>query len=120
MAYNSGLASQIMNILRGSSNIREIKDKLEIVYIVCLELHATKELADTAEKIYLDSGIAEHFFDWCFDQGIRVLEDDDFMDFLKTEQFTSKEKLVLPLINPRITFFPELLTEIIRQELRRL
>lgn len=120
MAYNSGLASEIMSILRSTSTITQLKEKLEIVYIVALELGRSKDLADTAEKIYLDSGLIEHFLAFCLEQNIRVLEDNDFMDFLRYEVFSAKEKLVLPLVNPRIAFFPEVLTSIVRQELREM
>ena len=120
MAYNSGLASEILSIVRDSSAITALKEKIEIVYIVALELGKNKELFDTAERILQDSGLIEHFLSWCIEQNIRVLDRDDFMDFLRYESFSSNEKLVLPLVNPRITFFPEVLTTIVSRELRDL
>ena len=48
---------------------------------------------------------------------IVVLEDDDFIDFLKTEKFNSTEKSILPLINPRVDYFPEVLTSTAQEHL---
>ena len=120
MAYNNGLASEIISIVRGTSTITTLKEKLDIVLTVCIELNSYSELFDTTKRILKDSGLVDHFVAYCIDQGIRVLDDDDFMDFIKYESFSSKEKIVLPLINPRINFFPEVLTSVVRRELRDL
>lgn len=118
MSYNNELANQIVSITKGNTDIRDIKQKLDIVYTVCIALRSYKELYDTAYRILSDSGILDHFVSWCIGQNILVLDDDDFIDFLNTESFSYKEKIVLPLINPRVNFFPEVLTSVAQRELR--
>lgn len=118
MSYNNELANQIVSITKGNTDIRDIKQKLDIVYTVCIALRSYKELYDTTYRILSDSGILDHFVSWCIGQNIHVLDDDDFIDFLNTESFSYKEKIVLPLINPRVNFFPEVLTSVAQRELR--
>ena len=118
MSYNDELANQIVSITKGNTDIRDIKQKLDIMYTACIALRSYKELYDTVYRILLDSGILDHFVSWCIGQNIHVLDDDDFIDFLNTESFSYKEKIVLPLINPRVNFFPEVLTSVAQRELR--
>ena len=118
MAYNSELASEIVYIVRSNTNIRDIKEKLDIVQTICKALGESKELFDTTHGLLLHSGLLNHFLSWCIDNGIVVLDSNDFVDFLKTEKFKSTEKVLLPLINPRVNYFPEVLTSIVQNELR--
>ena len=108
--YNNELAREIVYIVRSNTNIRDIKEKLHIIQEVCKAFRVSNDLFDTAQQIFKDSGLFDHFIQWCIDYNVIVLESDDFIDFLKTEKFNSTEKSILPLINPRVDYFPEVLT----------
>lgn len=117
MSYNNELAREIVYIVRSNTNIRDIKEKLHIVYTICRALGESNTLYDTTQQILKDSGLLEHFAYWCFDHNIVILEDNDFIDFLNTEKFNSTEKSILPLINPRVDYFPEVFTRTMQRDL---
>lgn len=117
MAYNNELAREIVHIVRSNTNIRDIKEKLDIVQTICKVLGESNTLYAMTQLILRQSGLVEHFVYWCIDHDIVVLDSNDFIDFLKTEKFNSTEKSLLPLINPRVNYFPEVFTSTAQNDL---
>lgn len=115
--YNNELAREIIYIVRSNTNIRDIKEKLHIIYRICNTLNESNTLFTTTQQILKDSGLMEHFIYWCIDHNIVVLEDNDFIDFLNTEKFNSTEKSILPLINPRVDYFPDVFISLAQKDL---